>query len=916
MGAPAEAEEAAMVRDNADRRFRRPTLEQLEPRLLLDGTPAEQTVQLFNVSPALFVENQGQWADDSIKYAFQGSGASVLFTDTGPVFQLLMQEAAQEAEGSENGPPDASEFPRDLLAEAQDDITHSTQFSVHFDGANAVSPIGLEQAETVFNYFIGDQARWRSDVPAYETVAYEDLYDGIDLHTWGRRDSLKYEFRVASGADYRRIQVSYDGIESLSIDGNGAIHVQTQLGELIDDAPYVYQDINGRRVEVAGAFELLSSSAYTFSITGEYDFGAELIIDPQLAWSTYLGGSDDDLGRGTAVDDAGNVYVTGWTGSSVWVSGGFDESYNGARDAFVAKLSPTGGHLWSTYLGGSEHEYGYDIAVDGAGNAYVTGWTDSSGWVSGGFDESYNGARDAFVAKLSPTGDHVWSTYLGGGDRDNGYSIDVDANGNAYVTGETMSSGWVSGGFDATHDGGWDAFVAKLSPTGSHLWSAYLGSGDRDFGSGIAVDGAGNAYVTGGTRSSAWVSGGFDTTHNGGWDAFAVKLNPTGGHLWSTYLGAGDWDQGIGIAVDGGGNVHVTGGTRSNGWVSGGFDTTHNGGWDAFIVKLSPTGDHLWSTYLGGADYDYGLDIAVDGADNAYVTGETMSSGWVSGGFDTSLDGVSDAFAVALSPAGDHSWSTYLGGDDEDGGYGIAVDGEGNALVTGETWSSGWVSGGFDTSYNGGGDVFVAKILIRLMGDVNSSGYVDDDDHSVMRANWGTGDEWGEGDLNENGAADDDDLSLLLANWNRGTPPAPSGQAASLAGAYRFSRSYQPFNSAWKRSGAYGLEATLMEGSSHAFRSYRTTGARDLTLGLVWPSSSLLPGFFIPNGHSCADRFQSNPYVLRGSIGSRGPRPGMSYILSVLEIGQALSRIPGGVDLSVTFAEEGQEVLEGIVAAW
>jgi predicted enzyme related to lactoylglutathione lyase len=469
---------------------------------------------------------------------------------------------------------------------------------------------------------------------------------------------------------------------------------------------------------VAGRFVLLDGRSYGFELTGPYDPALPLVIDPELAWSTYLGGNLWDCGNDVAVDAAGNVLVTGET---IWVSGGY--MWKGVlwEHAFVVKLSPDGGHLWSTYLGGGMDDHGYGVAVDAAGNVLVTGYTHSPGWVSGGFDTSYNDGGDAFVVKLSPSGTHLWSTYLGGDDCDAGYGVAVDAAGNVLVTGKTWSDGWVSGGFDTSYNDGGDAFVVKLSPSGTHLWSTYLGGDDCDEGYGVAVDAAGNVLVTGYTHSPGWVSGGFDTSYNDGGDAFVVKLSPSGTHLWSTYLGGDDWDAASGVAVDAAGNVLVTGQTGHtllglcDGWVSGGFDTSYNDGGDAFVVKLSPSGTQLWSTYLGGDNLDAGCGVAVDAAGNVLVTGYTESSGWVSGGFDTTHNGgewphSNDAFVVKLSPSGGHLWSTYLGGSDDDYGYGVAVDAAGNVLVTGQTWSDGWVSGGFDTSFNGPGSVFVAKI--------------------------------------------------------------------------------------------------------------------------------------------------------------------------------------------------------------
>ena len=671
-------------------------LEPLEPRVLLSA--AEPTLELFSALPALFVENQGQWADASVRYLFQGSGASVAHTDGGPVFQIFQREPVEEAEGDPGIP--------DPFGQEEHFVTRATQFSVHFDGANAVDPVGRQPSGSVFNYCIGDQSKWRECVPGYEVVAYEGLYDGIDLLTWGRRDSLKYEFHVAPGADYRGIEVSYQGIETLYLDDTGALHIVTELGELVDKTPYIYQDIAGQRIEVTGRFELIERHTYGFILTGDYDASRELVIDPELAWSTYLGGDNDEFGRDIAVDGAGNVLVAGDTESVGWVSGGFGTDYNGgSSDAFVANLSSDGSHLWSTYLGGDSYDWGYGIATDNAGNVLVSGSTSSSGWVSGGFDTTRDLLQDGFVAKLTSDGAHLWSTYI-----DRASDIAVDGAGDVLVTGTTLSAGWVSGGFDTTYNDGIDGFVAKLSGDGAHLWSTYLGGEDDEMAESIAVDVAGDVVVTGYTDSEGWVSGGYSTFHHGLNDAFVVKLSGDGAHLWSTYLGSYSRDEGHAIATDGAGDVFVTGLTKSPGWVWGGFDTSRNGGLDAFVAKLSSEGAHVWSTYLGGDTCDNGYGIAVDRKGDVLITGKTDSSGWVSGGFDTSLDGYWDAFVAKLSGQGTHLWSTYLGGWDSDFANGIALDIADDALVTGYTHSSGWASGGFDTTMDGYYDAFAALV--------------------------------------------------------------------------------------------------------------------------------------------------------------------------------------------------------------
>ncbi len=670
---------------------------------------AEQ-LALFNVSPALFVENQGQWSDESVRFVHSGDGVNVAMTNVGPVFQLIHRDPKEGTKASAQ--PGLPEFPDDEQGQEDVDAT-ILKFSAEFVGANTVAPAGLERAEATFNYFLGEQPNWRSEVPSYKIVAYEGLYDGIDLHTRGLRNSLKYEFHVAPGADYTQIAVRYDGITGIALGSDGALLVDLggKWGKWVDDAPYVYQVIDGQEVEVAARFDLVDAYTYAFVVTGEYDVTAPLVIDPDLSWSTYLGGGGFDRGRSIAVDTVGNVLVTGYTNSAGWISGGFDTQYSGGYDAFTVKLSPSGDHLWSTYLGGNADDRGQGIAVDAVGSVLVAGYTLSSGWVSGGFDLTQNGNRDGFVAKLSPSGAHLWSTYLGGGGSDYGKSIAVDTVGNVVVTGDTESTGWVSGGFDPNHNGGvWDGFVAKLSSLGQHVWSSYLGGANCDYGDNIAVDGAGNVLVSGYTGSGGWVSGGFDTRHSGGDDAFTVKLSPSGVHIWSTYLGGNTGDRGRAIAVDLVGNVLVAGSTTSTGWISGGFDETYDGNGDGFVVKLSHSGNHLWSTYLGGSDEDYCVSIAVDAVGNALVTGSTDSSGWVSGGGDPTHNGSVDGFVVKLSHSGNHLWSTYLGGSDEDYGVGIAVDITGSVLAAGYTTSPDWISSGFDETYDGNNDAFVAKI--------------------------------------------------------------------------------------------------------------------------------------------------------------------------------------------------------------
>ncbi len=413
-----------------------------------------------------------------------------------------------------------------------------------------------------------------------------------------------------------------------------------------------------------------------------------------LAYSTYLGGSNDDTGRGIAVDAAGNAYVVGHTSSSNFpvTPGAFQTTFsiNGVR-GFVSKLNAAGSALvYSTYLGGSSSGHGADagtgIAVDAAGNAYVTGGTSSLDFPTtpGAFQTVYGGNDDAFVSKLNATGSAlVYSTYLGGSDGEGGSDIAVDAAGNAYVTGYTYSSNFPTtpGAFQTAYGGNVDAFVSKLNASGSALvYFTYLGGSNDDTGRGIAVDAAGNAYVTGDAESANFptTAGAFQSTFSGGGifsfgDAFVSKLHATGSALvYSTYLGGSEADEGVGIAIDASGNAYVTGVTSSSNFpiTADAFQATFGGIYDAFVTKLNGAGsDLVYSTYLGRSGNEGGFGpgggIAVDAIRNAYVTGNTTSADFptTQGAFKTSFSGgFSDVFVSKLSPSITYEYDFYAPG--------------------------------------------------------------------------------------------------------------------------------------------------------------------------------------------------------------------------------------------------------------
>ncbi|MBI5234350.1 MAG: SBBP repeat-containing protein, partial [Deltaproteobacteria bacterium] len=611
----------------------------------------------------------------------------------------------------------------------------SASIKLSFIGANENPEIIAEglQAGKV-NYFIGnDQSKWRTNIPTYSSVLYNDVYEGIDIRFYGNNQKLEYDVIVKPGADPNIVRFSYEGIEGLKVTDNGDMEIALKHGKITQKKPYVYQELDGKRIEVDGRFVITPSPpfgkggvggfAYSFSLAS-FDATKPLVIDPSLVYSTFLGGSCGDEGNGIAVDSSGNAYITGSTCSSDFPTVGPIDPTLGETNVFVTKINSAGTALvYSTYLGGGGpgHDYGNAIAVDSSGNAYVTGTTGSSDFpVVNAFDNAFSGpwdGGDAFVAKLNPAGSAlVFSTYLGtiglvGGESFE-YGEDLAVQGSyVYVTG--MSSSTVFNDQDCS---GGDAFVTRLSSTGAHMYTRCIGGSDYDYGYGIAVDSSGSAYVTGFTYSSDFPTvGPLDPSFNGYTDAFVTKINSAGTLVYSAYLGGNDADRGYGIALDSANNAYVTGLTYSSNFPTvGAIDPTYNAV-DAFVTKINVAGSALvYSTFLGGGFWDWGNDIAVDSSNNAYVTGYTASSDFPT---VNPIDGTlnyDDAFVTKINAGGTAlSYSTYLGGTGlmGDWGYGIALDSSGNAYVTGMTDSSDFpTTASYDNTYNGWQDAFITKI--------------------------------------------------------------------------------------------------------------------------------------------------------------------------------------------------------------
>jgi hypothetical protein len=669
-----------------------------------------------------FIENKGQWHSD-VLYLCRMGGLDAWITKYGVNYTFYKMEEVKEFT-----PYEKSAMPNKFEHKDYNIIGHRVLMKLQNHNPNPTRE-GKQKQEGYYNYFIGnDPSKHASFVGLYKEAVVKDVYNGIDLRYYFDKGSIRYDYVVHPGADPAQIVFALEGSDKTYVNENGNLVFTTRFGEVAMAELKTYQERDKKEI----VCEFIKREDKWGIALASYDKTQALIIDP-LVYSTYIGGSDDDESRGIAVDGSGNAYVAGYTGSTDYdvTPGAFQTTNGGNKDVFVTKLNASGSALvYSTYIGGSDDDEGRGIAVDGSGNAYVTGGTQSTDYdvTAGAFQTTNGGVYNVFVTKLNASGSSlVYSTYIGGSGLDEGYGIAVDGSGNAYVTGYTYSTDYdvTAGAFQTTYEGGYsDVFVTKLNASGSGLvYSTYIGGSNQDEGYAIAVDGSGNAYVTGKTFSTDYdvTPGAFQTTHGGGLvDVFVTKLNASGsGLVYSTYIGGSNFDYCYGIAVDGSDNAYVTGNTRSSDYdvTTGAFETTYGGGNDVFVTKLNASGSGLvYSTYIGGSNFDGGYGIAVDGSGNAYVTGHTDSNDYdvTPGAFQTTNGGESDVFVTKLNASGSGLvYSTYIGGSGADEGRGIAIDGSGNAYVTGGTDSKNYdvTTGAFQTTKGGGTrNVFVTKL--------------------------------------------------------------------------------------------------------------------------------------------------------------------------------------------------------------
>lgn len=686
---------------------------------------------IYNSERLFFIENKGQWSAD-VLFLCRMNGLDAWITKKGVNYTFYKRDIAF-LQRNLNCHFDKIEDEN----KSTSIIGHRVLFELHGTSEIFFSE-GLNKQNGYYNYLIGDDfSKHTSFVSLYKEVLVKNVYDGIDIHYYFDRGRIRFDFLVAPNVDPSLICFSLSGQYSDYI-ANDNIEFTTRFGKVSLADLTTFQD----KKKIKSSFRK-SEEKYRIELSS-YDRSRQIIIDP-LIYSTFIGGSGDDWGRDIAVDKNGNTYVTGYTWSSDYdvTPGVFQILYGGGMwDVFVTKLNPSATALiYSTYIGGSNgEEHAFSIAIDNAGNSFITGYVASSSFPTtpGAYSPSPNGDYDAFVTKLNSAGSAlVFSTFLGGSEDDRGKALAIDNIGNVYVIGYTNSTDFpVSiGAFQSTLGVNHDVFVSKLNSTGTSLqYSTYIGGSGTDMGwGGIAVDSIGNAFVSGYTFSSDFpvTPGAFQSVNNGLNDAFVLKLNSSGtGLLYSTYIGgiAEEWAWGR-ILVDNNGHALVTGNTSSTNFpVSpSAFQTTSGGGIDAFVLKLNANGTGLlFSSYLGGGGEDDPTDVVIDQVGNVIVVGLTTSFNFpiTPGAFQLTKGQSEDAFVCKINSTGTSLiYSTFLGGNDGDIAHGVAADSTGNIYVAGFTMSSDFpvTTGVYQSTLAGFKDVFVTKFDFSTVSIIENS---------------------------------------------------------------------------------------------------------------------------------------------------------------------------------------------------
>lgn len=674
----------------------------------------------FKESP-FFIENKGQW-DSQVKYLDQSKNTNAWILNSGNIlFDFYRIEETNQEEKVN------SKF------ESTSGIIKGNRILFEWQGSSSVQLYSSNKTETYHNYFIGnDTSKYATNVGLFSEVLGKELYQGINIKYYFDNNNIRYDLIVSPNADVNQINLSIKGANEIKIDAFGNIAIETSIGIVKMKDLYVYE--LETKKQITCKWVLSNNNVLKLEI-GKYDKSKTLIIDP-LVYSTYLGGTVNDISRGIKVDKYGRAYIAGEAMLNFDLTvGAYQTTYGGGgSDAFVSKINSAGSALiFSTYLGGNGLDAGHSIDIDTLGNIYIAGETSSLNFPvsAGAVQPAFMGSSmNGFITKINAAGNSIiYSTYLGGSTTNRIYGIAIDKQKNAYVTGVTTSSNFpiTAGAFQTTLSGSQDAFITKINTTGTSLiYSTYVGGSSDEFAYGIDVDNQQYAYIIGHTLSTDYdiTTGALQNTHAGGvYDCFLTKINVSGNALvYSTYLGGIYADYAKCIVVDDKANAYVGGFTGGSGFPisSSSFQTTQNGSGDGFVIKIDSLGTSVvFSTFIGGFGLDEVLGICLDKFYNVYVSGRTIAADFPlsANAYQNTLSnfGYQDVFVSKISPFGTNLYySSYFGGGDEDISYGIAVDNIGDIYFTGETKSLDYdlTPSPIQNVNQGSRNVFVTKLNI------------------------------------------------------------------------------------------------------------------------------------------------------------------------------------------------------------
>lgn len=703
--------------------------------------------------PATFTKNLGQWPEE-ILFRASDHGTVYWFTKNGIYYQFTRKKGAAEAAAHNAASMREANSPSALAYE-------TLFLKAHFINSNPEPHVRTERLiDYKCNYFLGDDpAKWRTEVPNYESITYEDVYEGINLTFYKNRQQLECHLTVSPGSDLSRLQIEYENVSSLAVNGRGELRIETSWGELRAQVPDIHTMTPEAETDISIQAQLCESNSLGFTAVGGTARSQALIFSPGLVFSTLLGGGDWEEARCIQVE-LDSIYIAGETASANFPTTGpvWDHSYNLNTDVFLCRMTPNGNQLFtSTYLGGSGLDQCRAMEmVPNSSLVVVAGWTNSSDFpMNLPFDNTANGSNDAFVSVLPRTFFSLGaSTYFGGTLDDRCQSMRaelLDSVLYVWLTGVTQSTNLPTvDAYDVSHNGSQDVFLAEIlwpfvqstAPSNAIIgYSTYFGGSSNDEGLSIAVDAVnGRAYITGYTGSLDFATVNAIDNTLGSIDAFVAGFDEAGNGqvypLFSTYLGGPSNDKGSSIIRTPSGELIVAGDIQSNGLATpGAFQTALNGLQDVFLAKISASGSTiLQCTYVGGS-VNEGVNpdltgrrlIDVDLQGNIYLTGHTESPDFPSvSAFDASLNGLNDLFVVKFSPdLSSLLFGTYLGGTDVEWATGIEVISGGCVLVTGYTQSSDFpVLDPYDGALNGGSDAFVTKLCIPTCGDADGTEFV------------------------------------------------------------------------------------------------------------------------------------------------------------------------------------------------